>query len=838
MPFLADGRFALPVTDPILTFALLLLVILIAPLIVQRLRGPGMIGLIVAGIVLGPNGLGLFARDGALLLLGSVGLLYIMFSAGLELDLPLFRKYRHHSLVFGSATFLIPQVVGTVVALLFLRFDWAAAILLASMFASHTPLTYPIASRLGIARSPAVTTAIGGTIITDTIALLVLAVVARSAAGALDTTFWLRLAASLVVYAALIWWGLPLVARWFFRALPAEGSAHFVFILTAVFLCSGLAASAGVEPIIGAFLAGLALNRLVPDQSVLMNRIQFAGSWLFVPFFLLSVGMLVDPAVFLKESETWKVSIAMVVTVVVTKLAAAVLSARLLGYERADAGVMFGLSVNQAAATLAAVIVGLRIGIFDDSVLNGAIMMILVTCLLGPWATQRFGRALALRQSPAGEGSGGLDGPRRILVPLRNPEAADAIMDVAFMVREPESDEPVYPLTVVQESAEGGDEVAAGERMLGHAVMHAVAAEVPVVPTTRIDTSAAAGIMRAIRELRIGTVVMGWTGTSPAASRVFGSVLDDLLEQCPQQFVVCRFSAPLNTAKRLVLVLAPFAQREAGFTAAIGLIKRLAKKAGLTLSISGTEQDLRQIKPLLARIKPDLEAELLPIESIARWADSDGPRLGSGDLFALLSARRHQVSWQPIIDRLPKQMITRSPHLDMVVVYPRAEKAGPRAGADQREVDALPLTELFAPERLVLRRPARDVGDLLRTLLTTRFEAGSDEAAPVVAAIEALSREAPIEIAPGVMLVHASSVAATKPIGFLGTSRDALPHERLRHPVATILILVTPRDFPAAAHLKHLASISRLFHDPRNHDRIRSANHPSDIAELLAEADV
>lgn len=833
MPFLAEGRWSLPVADPVLTFALIMLVILIAPLVAQRVRAPGVVGLILAGMLLGPKGAGVFALDGALALLGAAGLLYIMFLAGLEIDLGQFRRYRRHSLVFGGATFLIPQTVGMVVGLLVLGFDWAATILLASLFASHTLVPYSIVSRLGLSRHRAVTTAVGGTIITDTLALLVLAVVARSVQGSLDATFWLTLTASLAAYVGAVWWGLPLVARWFFKSLPAEGSSHFVFLLAAVHLCAFAAEVAGVEGIIGAFLAGLALNRLVPEQSVLMNRVQFAGSWIFIPFFLVTVGMRVDLPTLLREPESWIVATAMVSTVVATKFLAALVAGRILGYDRIESRVLFGLSVNQAAATLAASIVGLRLGIFDTAVLNGAVLMILVTCLLGPWITQRAGRALALREPADADRD---ESSKRILVPLRNPEAADAIMDVAFMIREADSPEPVCPLTVVQESTESTDEVAAGERMLGHAVMHAVAAEVPVMPATRIDTNAAAGIMRAIRELRIGTVVMGWTGTSPARNRIFGSVLDELLEQCPQQFVVCRLRAPLNTARRVVVALAPFAHREAGFVAAMALLKRMAGRGGMRLAISGTERDLRQVRPMLAAIRPAIEPEWIPVASISLWGDATGPRLGPDDLFALLGARRHQVSWQPSIDRLPQQMLARIPDLGMIVVYPRADRIGPRPGAPEPDAEALALDQLFAPERMTLRRPVADLDELLAAMLATHFD---DPRSPDAQAIRAeLGRAGgtPIDVAPGVRLLHAACAEAQRPLGFVGSSREPL-REGARPPVSALLLLVTPIDFPAAAHLRHLARIGRALHDPDASRRLVEASHPSDVAAILAAGD-
>ena len=340
-----------PISDPVLVFAIVAALILLAPIVMGRWRLPGMIGLLAAGALLGPNALGVLARDQSFVLFGTVGLLYIMFTAALEIDMAVLKRHSGASLAFGLFTFGIPMGLGLVVAHHLLGFDWPAAILLASTFASHTLVTYPIASRLGITRNPAVTTAVGGTIVTDTLALLVLAVIVSSTRGSIDEMFWYRLGVSLALYVAAILVGLPLLARWFFRKVGRDGVAEFVFVLATVFGCAALSHLAGSEPIVGAFLAGLALNRLIPHHSTLMNRIQFTGEAVFVPFFLLSVGMLLDLRVFAGGPRAWAVALAMVVTVHVTKWLAAE-ATRLLGYSRDQARLVFGLSVPQAAATL------------------------------------------------------------------------------------------------------------------------------------------------------------------------------------------------------------------------------------------------------------------------------------------------------------------------------------------------------------------------------------------------------------------------------------------------------------------------------------------------------
>jgi len=288
--------FSLPITDPVLIVALAMLLFLTAPLLFERLRVPGIIGLIVAGAVVGPHGLGLLARDPTIVLLGTVGLLYLVFLAGLELDLHRFAEYRQRSIGFGLISFSLPMLLSVLVMPL-LGFGWAAAILMGSIIGSHTLLAYPIASRLGLLKNAAVTTVVGGTLVTDTLALAVLAVVAGSLDGEITVGFFVRLFGILGLYVALVVLGVPRLGRWFFRNTPGQAPAEFVFLMVVLFASAALADLAGAQPIIGAFLAGLTLNRLIPNQGPLMNRVRFVGNALFIPFFLISVGMLVDARV-------------------------------------------------------------------------------------------------------------------------------------------------------------------------------------------------------------------------------------------------------------------------------------------------------------------------------------------------------------------------------------------------------------------------------------------------------------------------------------------------------------------------------------------------------------
>lgn len=658
-----------PISDPVVVFALVAILILLAPIVMGRWRLPGMVGLLGAGALLGPNALGVLARDQSFVLFGTVGLLYIMFTAALEIDMAVLKRYRLHSLVFGLLTFAIPMALGVPVAYYLLGFDWLAAILLASMFASHTLLTYPIASRLGIARNQAVTTAVGGTIITDSLALLVLAVIAGMVRGdvVVDAQFGQRLAFSLALYVALILIGVPLLARWFFRHVARDGVAEFVFVLATVFSCAAVSHLAGSEPIVGAFLAGLALNRLIPHNSTLMNRIQFTGDALFIPFFLLSVGMLLDLSVFFSSLKAWAVAICMVLTVFAGKWLAAEATRPLLAYSRDQARVVFGLSVPQAAATLAATLVGFEIGLFDDSVVSGAILMILVTCFVAPLFVDRHGRALAqleAQQAPEVAPSG-----QRIVVACSSLASARPLLDLAVLIRDPAHGQPLYPVNVVDDGDGASEAVAASEKLLAEVVGELSAANVPAHPLARIDLNAAAGILRARRELRATLTVVGWRKPSPSTEFFFGSLVEQLLQDKPYSLLAARLALPLNTCKRIVVVMPPHAEMEEGFFAGMAHVARLSRQLGGKLLILCERSHETALRSRMQGVRPLCDFRLQVIDAwggvLRVLADLATP----DQLLLFVGVRPGGYAWRTSLGTLPERVVRRFPQVNLLVLY-------------------------------------------------------------------------------------------------------------------------------------------------------------------------
>lgn len=402
---LASLNFTLPLRNPVIIFSIVLFIILFAPLLLKKIRIPHLIGLIVAGAVVGPYGLNLLRRDSSIVLFGTVGLLYIMFLAGLEIDISEFKKSKGKIAFFGLTTFIIPLVLGSVASYYILNLDFTAALLLASMFSTHTLISYPIVSKYGIVHNRAVNMAVGGTMITDILALLILAGVAGSSKGNVSTLFWVKLSVSSLIFVGIVFFIFPIITRWFFRKID-DGISHYIFVLAMVFLAAFLAEAAGMESIIGAFFAGLVLNEFVPHDSPLMSRINFVGNAIFIPFFLISVGMLVDVSVLIKGFGALKVAGVIIFVALLSKYLAAMITKKVFNLKKWEGELLFGLSASHAAATLAIILVGYNIitgetpagepiRLLNEDVLNGTILLILISCATSSLVVERAASKLA-----------------------------------------------------------------------------------------------------------------------------------------------------------------------------------------------------------------------------------------------------------------------------------------------------------------------------------------------------------------------------------------------------------------------------------------------------------
>ncbi len=816
-----------PVKDPVLIFALLMLIVLVAPLLSVKLKLPGIIGLIVTGIVLGPHALGVLKRGLEIELLGMVGLLYIMFLAGLELDRIQFIRHRNHSLGFGVLTFSLPLFLGSLLVRYILGFNWPASILLASCFSSHTLITYPIASRLGLTRQRSVTTAVGGTIITDTAALLVLAVIAASHKGEGGVFFWPQLFFFMIVYVAGTIFLLPRLSRWFFRNIATDGVVSFTGVLTAVFLCAYLAHLSGFEPIIGAFLAGLILNSFIPEKSALMNRIQFVGHSLFIPFFLISVGMLVNVGMLFSKTQTMVIAAVMVFAGLTTKWGAAYGTQKIFKYTADEGKLIYGLSVNQAAATLAAVLVGYNIGIFTEPVLTGTVIMILVTSLTGSWITDRYARRVAIKEEEEPYQSS--ETPHRVLVPLANPQTAEELMNLAMLLRRRSSQEPIYPLTIVESGDNADERIAGAEKLLGHAVVQALEADIPVTPITRAAIDTSIGIQQAIVDLRISVIVSGWRDSS-SQSRIFGRVLDSVLDNSTQMMLVSRCLAPTNTTKRVVLAVPPLIDHQAGFATAIEAVKTLTHQLDASLLMASVAPTMEKARKIIQDSLPKLQEKDVQLDSwqeLIPWLEKT---LEENDLLVIVSVRKGRLAWQPNLNRLPRLISEKFSDINQVFVYPPDKPWGDGIGMKKGKA----LHPSFLPaNHIQLGLSESTISEAIHRLLWEVFSKRQATLKKIGKNLTEMAGSEPMELSPGVVLLHRHISEIETSTAFLGINKEGWKLPFVSQNARVLFILLSSRDAPPETHLKALADLARPLHHFQAAEQLTKLNSVDEVLKLF-----
>lgn len=679
---ISDLDFSLPLSNPVIIFSLVLFIILFAPILFNKIKVPHIIGLIVAGMLIGPYGLNLLLRDSSIVLFGTVGLLYIMFTAGLEIDLEEFKKNTTKSAVFGLFTFSIPISLGSVLVHYLLHFSWPTSFLVSSMFATHTLLAYPIASKYGIARIRSVTLTIGGTIITDVMALLLLAGITGMARGDITPSFWIQLAIATVIFGCIIFFLFPLVARWFFKKYE-EPVAQYIFVLAMVFLGSFLAELAGLEHIIGAFLSGLALNRFIPHSSALMNRIEFVGNAFFIPFFLISVGMLIDFSVLFKGLGALKVAGLMTVLGVASKYLAAVLTQKTFRLTKLERDMIFGLSTARVGATLAIVLVGYNIIIgetpsgqplrlLDEDVLNGTIIMILVTCTISSFLVERTSQQLALLEENVSTDD---NQKERILISLAYPETVTELIDVGLMLKPKQSAIPVYALNVVSDDGEADSKTkSVAKKMMDKAVNHAAATENTIIPITRFDMNISNGIIYTLKEQNITDLLIGLHHDANQKN-FLGPIAEQILKHTSETVFIYKSVQPFNTLKRMVVVVTTRAELEPGFGHWFKKLTTIAKEAGLSIDFFGTKDTLMELQNQQKAQKA--EGKML-FHEFSYWDDFliFSREVKKNDLLIIVSSRRGHISYQLQLEKLPYYLSNYFNASSFIMLYPQQVERG------------------------------------------------------------------------------------------------------------------------------------------------------------------
>lgn len=628
---------------------------------------PHIIGMILAGLLIGPKGLNIIERDDSFELFGNVGLYYIMFLASLEINMQEMKQAKGGALLMGLAVFLIPIALGMLSNMFILEYGLMASLLLASMYASYTLISYPVVARYGLSRLRCVNFVVGGTIITDTLTLFVLAVVAGIFTGEASVWLVIWMLVKLLAIVGLIVFAFPRIARYFFRTYN-DSVIQYIFVMAMLFLGAGLMELAGMEGILGAFITGLVLNRLIPHSSPLMRRIDFVGNAIFIPYFLIGVGMMIDITVLFNGGGSLLVAVVMVTTALVGKWLASFLVSKAYKMSTGEQYLMFGLSTSQAAATLAAAIVGHEIGLLNEDVLNGTILLILVTCIVSSIVSDRASRRLVVSSDLLARPAA-LDSKKTILA-LANPTAVDKLMDLALLVRKENSQIPLSAITVVLDE----DKKQRRERtkVLDLAAEIAASVNIPLLTKMRLTTNLAHGIIHEVKENDYRELIVGFHQKETANDSFLGGVLPEVLNALDCQVVMARMNIPLNTIRTIHITFPAKAEYEAGFSYWVEETARMASGLDCKIMYHGHPDTMAKIQQMLNNYDP-IEAQFFETDG-----GNDLKRLASiihdDHLLIIVSARRGSISFRPSHDHIFVQLQRDYQNTSVLLIYPGAYK--------------------------------------------------------------------------------------------------------------------------------------------------------------------
>lgn len=657
-----DFSHIFPAKDPVIVFSIISLVILFVPILFERIRLPGLVGFIIVGALLGEHGFNILQRDSAITLFGTVGLLYIMFASGLETDIDDFKKNTKRSLIFGLLTFIIPQGLGTLISHYILGFSWVSSLLLASMFASHTLLAYPLVSKFNISKNEAVTITVGGTIIVNFLALLVLSIIVNADGGDLNIMFWVKLTVNVLLFLFIVLFVFPPACRWFFRKLNSEDGSQFVFVLSVIFGISLLAQVLEIEPIIGAFFAGLILSNLISPTSKLADRLSFTGNSLFIPFFLISVGMLINVKGFGSGFTPWLVAIVMILTATLCKFLPAVIVRYAFRYTKDEGWLIFGLSNAQAAATLAAVMVGHQKGLLNDDVLNGTILMIVATVFVSTYVTDRVGRRIAVTMK---ENAPSDNGQNNYLINVFNPKTAEHLINLALLFSNNKAN--MYALSIVND----GKNIESQKKNISdiheHVKKYVNQLNKDVETLMRVDINIPGGIVRASKELNAGNMLIGWNGRTKATDKLFGSLSTQILQNSNGQLMICNVQNQLETIRQISVFFPNNIEKETCFNELLRSILNIAEKRKIPMHIHCAES----VCQLISEVShPDLVSIVGSKTNAERMKMIFG-NLTEDNFVIVVGARKNSISWSKENDKIPKLLNNYFEKHDFVLIYPR-----------------------------------------------------------------------------------------------------------------------------------------------------------------------
>lgn len=662
-----------PITDPTLIFFVVLLIILFAPIIMGKLRIPHIIGMVLAGVAIGKYGFNILVRDGSFELFGKVGLYYIMFLASLEMDMEGVKRNSKRFLGFGLLTFAIPLALTYMASTMLLGYHMFASLLLGCMMASNTLVAYPIVGRYGLQRKPSVTLSVGSSMISLLMALVTLAVLVSSYQGETGVWFWLLFAGKFVGYCVAMALLIPRLTRWFLRRY-SDAVMQFIFVMSMLFMSAAASEAVGLEGIFGAFVAGLILNRYIPHVSPLMNRIEFIGNALFIPYFLIGVGMLINVRLLFEGSTVLTVVLVVAGFGTLGKAIAAYAAARMFRLPKSSGNMMFGLTSAHAAGAIAMIMIGMRIELapgkplVTDDMLNGVVIMILVTCIISTMTTEQAAQQITLRdrEMPSDEKP---SAEEKILIPIKYPEYAQRLVNLAVLMRNPKNTTQLVGLNVVYDDDEMRRNQEQGAQLLERMAQYAASADMTMQTQVRVAANIANGIRHAYKEFRATDIIIGMHMHPEVSQKFWGEFHQSLFNGLNSQIIMARLNQPLSTIRRIKVVVPSRAQFEPGFYRWLERLARLATNTECHTEFYGRGDTLPLIDDFIKHHHPAMRYSLAEME---HW--NEMPRIAQSirrdDLFVVVTARKGTVSFKNALEHLPEEIKQHFSGSNIMIVFP------------------------------------------------------------------------------------------------------------------------------------------------------------------------
>ena len=664
----------LPITDPTFIFFVVLIIILFAPIVMSKLRIPHIIGMVLAGIAIGQYGFNVLVRDNSFELFGRVGLYYIMFLAGLEMDMEGVKKHSRRFLLFGLLTCLVPLILTYVMSMTVLDYSPAASFLLGCIMASNTLIAYPIVGRYGLQRHQSVALSVGSSMISLFLALVMLAAISGSFSKDSGWLFWVMFVVKFAAFCVGSVILIPKLTRYFLRRY-SDAVMQYTFVMAVMFLSAALSSLIGIEGVFGAFYSGLILNRYIPRVSPLMNRIEFIGNALFIPYFLIGVGMLINLRTLFTSVDMLWIVVLIVFFGTFGKAVAAYVSSLLFRLSKADGHMMFGLTSAHAAGAIAMVMVGIRLEVapgeylVSDDMLNGIIMMILFTCIISTMMTEHAAKKIIIQEKAHLQSETPKDDDEKILLCVKYPEIAPHLLYLSMYMRNQRLNRDLVALNVVYDDAQSNKAREEGIRLLEQLQQTASASEVKVQTQVRLATNIANGIKHAFREFGCSEIVMGMHVHTDINPRFWGEFIQSLYNGLNRQIILMRFVQPLSTLRRIRVAVPSRAEFEPGFHRWLERLSRFAGQLDCRIQFHGRNESLSLIREYINNRHPNVRAEYT---YMAHWNELPqlAGEIADDHLFVVVTARKGTISYKTALERLPDELQKHFSGKNLMIIFP------------------------------------------------------------------------------------------------------------------------------------------------------------------------